>query len=119
MALAFAMAHWETPPAIFQAATSSAWRSARTFASAKNIVVAQPTRGVDIAGSAFIHNLIVAFRDGGGAVLLVSELLDEILAISDRIVCLFVNGQIIGELSRSEASVETVGRMMLGKKAAA
>jgi ABC-type uncharacterized transport system ATPase subunit len=84
----------------------------------KLLVVAQPTRGVDIAGSAFIHNLIAAFRDGGGAVLLVSESLDEILALSDRIVCLF-NGQIIGELSRSEASVETVGRMMLGRKAAA
>ena len=84
----------------------------------KLLVVAQPTRGVDIAGSAFIHNLIAAFRDGGGAVLLVSESLDEILALSDRIVCLF-NGQIVGELNRSEASVETVGRMMLGRKAAA
>jgi simple sugar transport system ATP-binding protein len=84
----------------------------------KLLAVAQPTRGVDIAGSAFIHNLIAAFRDGGGAVLLVSESLDEILALSDRIVCLF-NGQIVGEVSRSEASVETVGRMMLGRKAAA
>jgi general nucleoside transport system ATP-binding protein len=84
----------------------------------KLLVVAQPTRGVDIAGSAFIHNLIAAFRDGGGAVLLVSESLDEILALSDRIVCLF-NGRIIGELNRTEASVETVGRMMLGGKAAA
>jgi ABC-type uncharacterized transport system ATPase subunit len=84
----------------------------------KLLVVAQPTRGVDIAGSAFIHNLIAAFRDGGGAVLLVSESLDEILALSDRIVGLF-NGQIVGELNRTEASVETVGRMMLGRKAAA
>jgi simple sugar transport system ATP-binding protein len=84
----------------------------------KLLVVAQPTRGVDIAGSAFIHNLIAAFRDGGGAVLLVSESLDEILALSDRIVCLF-NGQIVGELNRPDASVEIVGRMMLGRKAAA
>jgi general nucleoside transport system ATP-binding protein len=51
-------------------------------------------------------------------VLLVSESLDEILALSDRIVCLF-NGQIIGALNRPDASVETVGRMMLGRKAAA
>jgi ABC-type uncharacterized transport system ATPase subunit len=84
----------------------------------KLLVVVQPTRGVDIAGSAFIHNLIAAFRDGGGAVLLVSESLDEILALSDRIACLF-NGQIIGALSRADASVEAVGRMMLGRKAAA
>jgi simple sugar transport system ATP-binding protein len=84
----------------------------------KLLVVAQPTRGVDIAGSAFIHNLIAAFRDGGGAMLLVSESLDEILALSDRIVCLF-NGQIVGELNRPDASVEIVGRMMLGRKAAA
>ena len=83
----------------------------------KLLVVAQPTRGVDIAGSAFIHNLIAAFRDGGGGVLLVSESLDEILALSDRIVCLF-NGQIIGALNRPDASIETVGRMMLGRKAA-
>jgi ABC-type uncharacterized transport system ATPase subunit len=84
----------------------------------KLLVVAQPTRGVDIAGSAFIHNLIAAFRDGGGAVLLVSESLDEILALSDRIVCLF-NGNIVGALNRPDASIETVGRMMLGRKAAA
>jgi general nucleoside transport system ATP-binding protein len=85
---------------------------------AKLLVVAQPTRGVDIAGSAFIHNLIAAFRDCGGAVLLVSESLDEILLLSDRIVCLF-NGNIVGELNRRDASVEALGRMMLGRKAAA
>jgi len=58
------------------------------------LIAAQPTRGVDIAGTAFIHRLIGAFRDRGGAVLLVSESLDEIIALSDRIVCLF-NGRII------------------------
>jgi len=82
------------------------------------LVVSQPTRGVDIAGTAFIHNLIADFRDRGGAVLLVSESLDELLALSDRILCLF-NGRISGELSRSEAGVETVGRLMLGRRAAA
>ena len=47
---------------------------------------AQPTRGVDIAGTAFIHQACSAFRDRGGAVLLVSEELEEMLALSDRIV---------------------------------
>ncbi len=84
----------------------------------KLLVAAQPTRGVDIAGTAFIHNLIAAFRDQGGAVLMVSESLDEILSLSDRILCLF-NGAVVGELARSEANVETVGRLMLGRKAAA
>ena len=83
----------------------------------KLLVAAQPTRGVDIAGTAFIHSLIAAFRDRGGAVLLISELLDEILALSDRIIGLY-SGRIVGELSRDQASVDRVGRMMLGQKAA-
>ena len=83
----------------------------------KLLVAAQPTRGVDIAGTAFIHSLIAAFRDRGGSVLLVSESLDEILALSDRIIGLY-NGRIVGELSRDQASVERVGRMMVGQKAA-
>jgi ABC-type uncharacterized transport system ATPase subunit len=83
----------------------------------KLLVAAQPTRGVDIAGTAFIHSLIAAFRDRGGAVLLISESLDEILALSDRIIGLY-NGRIVGELSRHQASVDRVGRMMLGQKAA-
>ncbi len=82
------------------------------------LVASQPTRGVDIAGTAFIHTLIATFRSEGGAVLLVSEALNEILTLSDRVVCLF-NGRIVGEVARAEASVETVGRMMLGRKAAA
>jgi simple sugar transport system ATP-binding protein len=81
------------------------------------LVAAQPTRGVDIAGTAFIHSLVAAFRDRGGAVLLISEALDEILTLSDRIVGLY-NGRVTGELRRDQASVERVGRMMLGQKAA-
>jgi simple sugar transport system ATP-binding protein len=83
----------------------------------KLLVAAQPTRGVDIAGTAFIHRLLAAFRDRGGAILLVSESLEEILALSDRIVCLF-KGRIVGELDREEASLGALGRMMLGQKAA-
>jgi simple sugar transport system ATP-binding protein len=82
----------------------------------KLLVAAQPTRGVDIAGTAFIHGLVAAFRDRGGAVLMVSESLEEILALSDRIICLY-KGQVIGEVGRAEARVETLGRMMLGQRA--
>jgi simple sugar transport system ATP-binding protein len=83
----------------------------------KLLVAAQPTRGVDIAGIAFIHRQIACFRDRGGAVLLVSEEIDELLALSDRIVALY-GGLVVGELSRAEATVHKVGRMMLGQKAA-
>jgi general nucleoside transport system ATP-binding protein len=83
----------------------------------KVLVAAQPTRGVDIAGTAFIHRLLGDFRDRGGAVLLISESLDEILALSDRIVCLF-NGKIVGEMARAEASVGALGQLMLGQRAA-
>lgn len=81
------------------------------------LIAAQPTRGVDIAGIAFIHAQIARFRDEGGAVLLVSEELEEILTLSDRIVGLY-GGKIVGQLLRDEASVEKVGRLMLGQKAA-
>ncbi len=83
----------------------------------KLIVVAQPTRGVDIAGSAFIHGELARYRDSGGAVLVVSESLDEILALSDRVIAIH-NGSFVGERLRGEASVETIGRMMLGRRAA-
>ncbi|HXZ16251.1 MAG TPA: heme ABC transporter ATP-binding protein, partial [Roseiarcus sp.] len=83
----------------------------------KLLVAAQPTRGVDIAGTAFIHRLLAAFRDRGGAILLVSESLEEILALSDRILCLF-KGRIGGELGREEASLAALGRMMIGQRAA-
>jgi simple sugar transport system ATP-binding protein len=81
------------------------------------LVAAQPTRGVDIAGTAFIHRLLAQFRDRGGAILLVSEALEEILALSDRIICLF-KGRIVGELSRGQTNIGALGRMMLGQRAA-
>jgi simple sugar transport system ATP-binding protein len=83
----------------------------------KLLVASQPTRGVDIGGTAFIHAQIAALRDRGAAILLISESLDEILDLSDRIVVLY-NGRLVGALRREEASVESVGRMMLGRKAA-
>ena len=59
-------------------------------------MVGQPTRGVDIAAVEFIHKRIVAQRDAGKAVLLVSVELDEIFALSDRIIVL-CSGRITGE----------------------
>jgi simple sugar transport system ATP-binding protein len=83
----------------------------------KLLIAAQPTRGVDIAGAAFIHSSLAAFRDRGGAALLISENLDEVLALSDRVIAIY-NGRFVGERARGEATVDSIGRMMLGQIAA-
>ncbi len=82
----------------------------------KLLVAAQPTRGVDIAGIASIHRQILAFRERGGAVLLVSEELEELLALADRIVVLH-RGQVTGTIEGARADIMTIGRMMLGEAA--
>ncbi|MGQ3072601.1 MAG: ABC transporter ATP-binding protein [Ferrovibrionaceae bacterium] len=83
----------------------------------KVLVSCQPTRGVDIRGIAFIHRCLLDYRDRGGAVLLVSEELDEIIALADRIVVLF-EGRRTGEIRRGDGDIEAIGRMMLGERAA-
>ena len=66
------------------------------------LLVGQPTRGVDIGAIEFIHRRLIAMRDAGKAVLLVSVELDEILSLADRILVMF-DGTIIGELAGDEA----------------
>ena len=75
------------------------------------LLVGQPTRGVDIGAIEFIHRRIVALRDAGCAVLLVSTELDEILALADRIVVM-CGGRITGTLPRAEADERTLGCLM-------
>ena len=77
------------------------------------LVACQPTRGVDIHGIAFIHQCLLDFRDRGGAVLLVSEELDEVVALSDRILVLY-GGRLTGEVARGSSGIDEIGRMMLG-----
>jgi general nucleoside transport system ATP-binding protein len=79
----------------------------------KLLVACQPTRGVDIRGTAFIHECLLDFRDRGGAVLLISEELDELLALSDRIMVVY-GGRMMGEVARGSARIEEIGRLMLG-----
>ena len=69
---------------------------AKWTATADLLLVGQPTRGVDIGAIEFIHKQIVALRDAGKAVLLVSVELDEIMSLSDRIAVMF-DGRIMGE----------------------
>ncbi len=76
------------------------------------LLIGQPTRGVDIGAIEFIHRRIIEMRDAGKAILLVSVELDEIRALSDRILVMFA-GHIVGEKS-AEAGEQTLGLMMAG-----
>ena len=80
------------------------------------LVAAQPTRGVDIGAIEFIHRRIVAARDQGMAVLLVSADLNEIMSLSDRILVMY-EGRIVGEVRPEEASEERLGLLMAGVEA--
>jgi ABC-type uncharacterized transport system ATPase subunit len=77
----------------------------------KILLVGQPTRGVDIGAIEFIHRQIVAMRDEGTAVLLVSVELDEILALADRIIVMF-QGRIVGETTSERANERQLGLWM-------
>ena len=75
------------------------------------LLVGQPTRGVDIGAIEFIHRSLIAMRDAGCAVLLVSVELDEIMSLSDRMLVIF-DGRIVGEVDGANADEKTLGLMM-------
>ncbi len=77
------------------------------------LLVGQPTRGVDIGAIEFIHGRLRAMRAAGGAVLLVSSELDEILALADRVIVMNA-GRIAGELPIAQCSEAALGRLMGG-----
>ncbi|MFM7653850.1 MAG: ABC transporter ATP-binding protein [Paracoccaceae bacterium] len=77
------------------------------------LLIGQPTRGVDIGAIEFIHQQIIALRDAGTAVLLVSVELDEILSLSDRIAVMF-DGQIMGERLPGATNERELGLLMAG-----
>ena len=77
------------------------------------LLIGQPTRGVDIGAIEFIHKQIVALRDAGKAILLVSVELDEILSLSDRIAVMF-DGRLMGERDPERTNERELGLMMAG-----
>jgi simple sugar transport system ATP-binding protein len=79
------------------------------------LIASQPTRGVDVGSIEFIHEQIVAERDAGKAVVLISTELDEVLALADRIAVMY-RGQIVGIVG-PETPRETLGKMMAGVSA--
>ena len=84
----------------------------------KLLLVAQPTRGVDIGGIEFIHRRLVELRDAGCALLLVSSELEEVTALADRLLVMR-RGRIVAEVDPETTSMEEIGLLMTGGSAAA
>ncbi len=82
-------------------------------AAPKVLVVGQPTRGVDIGAIEFIHKQLIALRDAGCGILLISVELEEILGLADRIMVMN-NGRQVGIVERSQADEQVLGLMMAG-----
>ena len=77
------------------------------------LIASQPTRGVDIGAAEYIHTVLMDQRAGGTAILLISEDLDEVIGLSDRIAVMF-EGRIMGTLDQEEATVQRLGLLMAG-----
>lgn len=79
------------------------------------LVAVQPTRGLDVGAIEYIHRQLIAQRDAGKAVLLVSLELDEVMNLSDRILVMY-EGEIVGEFDPKTTDVQTLGLYMAGAK---
>lgn len=79
------------------------------------LVAVQPTRGLDVGAIEYIHNQLVAQRDAGKGVLLISLELDEVMNVSDRILVLY-EGELVGEFDPKEVTVQELGLYMAGAK---
>ena len=79
----------------------------------KVLIAAQPTRGLDIGATEYVHKRLIEQRSEGTAILLISEDLDEILALSDRIAVIY-EGRIMDVVNRDEATAEGLGLLMAG-----
>jgi simple sugar transport system ATP-binding protein len=81
----------------------------------KLLIAAQPTRGVDVGSIEFIHKTIVAQRDAGAAVLLVSAELDEVMSLADQIAVMY-HGQVVATVPADATTREDLGLLMAGAK---
>jgi simple sugar transport system ATP-binding protein len=82
----------------------------------KLVIAAQPTRGLDVGSIEYIHQRMIAARDEGDGVLIVSTELDEILSLSDRILVMF-RGRIVGSFEAGKVTVGEIGLAMAGAAA--
>jgi general nucleoside transport system ATP-binding protein len=81
----------------------------------KLMIAVHPTRGLDIGATEAVHKLLVAQRNEGAAILLISEDLDELLALSDRLAVMY-EGRIVGEMPAEGADIQAIGLLMAGTK---
>lgn len=79
------------------------------------LIAIQPTRGLDVGATEYIHNQLIAHRDKGKAVLLMSLELDEVLNLSDRILVMF-EGEIVANVQADEITENELGLYMSGAK---
>lgn len=79
------------------------------------LIAAQPTRGLDIGATEYVRDRLIAQRQEGTATLLISEDLDEILALSDRVAVIF-HGEIMGIVEGAQATPEKLGLLMAGER---
>jgi simple sugar transport system ATP-binding protein len=104
----------ETPVRMLSGGNLQRLILAREISSKPRVMIAmQPTRGLDVGAIEGVHRLLLEQRDAGGAILLVSEELEELLALSDRVYVL-ANGEVMGEVR--EADPATIGLMMTGTR---
>ena len=80
------------------------------------VIAAQPTRGLDVGATAYVHERLLEQRERGAAVLLVSEDLDEVLRLSDRVLVMF-GGRVVADLAAAQAERGAVGLLMAGEAA--
>ena len=82
------------------------------------VVAAQPTRGLDVAARDFVHGQFLGLRGRGRSVLLISEDLEELFTVSDRIVVMY-EGRLVGDVAADETTIAEIGLLMTGGRKAA
>jgi ABC-type uncharacterized transport system ATPase subunit len=81
----------------------------------KLMVAVHPTRGLDVGATEAVHKLLIKQRDAGAAILLISEDLDELLSLSDRLAVIY-EGKLVGEMPAEGADIHKIGLMMAGSR---
>lgn len=81
----------------------------------KVMILRSPTRGLDVGATEAVRNLVLAERARGVAVLLISEDLDELMALADRLLVIF-EGEVVGGMPTEEATAERLGLLMSGQR---
>jgi ABC-type uncharacterized transport system ATPase subunit len=105
----------ETPVKLLSGGNVQKLILAREIATFSELMVAvHPTRGLDVGATEAVHQMLLEQRSKGAAILLISEDLDELLALSDRIAVMY-EGRIMGEVPPDGSQIEAIGLMMAGK----